>query len=286
MDQNGLQVWVLVGVSAIHKQAFAKNILNSEDNWMFVDREHFRYMNFADEKMGVRKENLITEMILSSISGLLVKRSNVVTDIASFKKDHYEELVRRFNHLATITFDIIDAEDFIPKKKDINDLNALKENFDFSFRPQLIEEQKVLEQNSLLPKAIICDLDGTLSFLNGRSSFDASKSDEDILNIPVANVLKNYTTLGYKILLVTGRYERYRRPTLKFLEKHGIHYDALWMRANNDFRKDAVVKTELFVSEIQSNYFVEFVLDDRNQVVDMWRKDIGLPCFQVNYGDF
>jgi len=27
-------------------------------------------------------------------------------------------------------------------------------------------------------------------------------------------------------------------------------------------------------------------LDDRNQVVDMWRRELALPCFQVNYGDF
>lgn len=31
---------------------------------------------------------------------------------------------------------------------------------------------------------------------------------------------------------------------------------------------------------------VKFVLDDRNQVVDMWRKDLGLTCLQVDYGDF
>ena len=35
----------------------------------------------------------------------------------------------------------------------------------------------------------------------------------------------------------------------------------------------------------QPKYFVEFVLDDRNQVVDLWRKDLNLPCLQVNYGN-
>jgi hypothetical protein len=28
------------------------------------------------------------------------------------------------------------------------------------------------------------------------------------------------------------------------------------------------------------------VLDDRNQVVDMWRNDLGLTCLQVDWGDF
>jgi len=33
-------------------------------------------------------------------------------------------------------------------------------------------------------------------------------------------------------------------------------------------------------------YFVEFVVDDRQQVVDMWRRTLGLTCVQVDYGDF
>jgi len=32
-------------------------------------------------------------------------------------------------------------------------------------------------------------------------------------------------------------------------------------------------------------YHVEFVLDDRNQVVNFWRY-LGLTCFQVAEGDF
>lgn len=37
---------------------------------------------------------------------------------------------------------------------------------------------------------------------------------------------------------------------------------------------------------IKDKYAVDFVLDDRNCVVDMWRKKLDLACFQVNYGDF
>lgn len=141
-------------------------------------------------------------------------------------------------------------------------------------------------QNSELPKAIICDLDGTLALMNGRNPFDASKCDEDELNNPVANVLRNYKKLGYKILLVSGREDQYREPTLRFLAKHEIGYDALIMRKTKDYRKDSIIKTEIYNEFIKDNYFVEFVLDDRNQVVDTWRNDLKLPCFQVYYGDF
>ncbi|WP_257669738.1 phosphatase domain-containing protein [Parapedobacter tibetensis] len=90
--------------------------------------------------------------------------------------------------------------------------------------------------------------------------------------------------MGYKILLLSGREEVYRPQTEAFLQKHHIGYDGLWMRQKNDYRKDAVIKKELFRAHIDGQYRVEFGLDDRDQVVELWRKL--LPCSQVAYGDF
>lgn len=59
----------------------------------------------------------------------------------------------------------------------------------------------------------------------------------------------------------------------------------LHMRKTGDMRKDAIVKREIFDGEIKDYFFIEFVLDDRNQVVEMWR-DLGLTCFQVADGNF
>jgi predicted kinase len=141
-------------------------------------------------------------------------------------------------------------------------------------------------QNPVLPKAIICDLDGTLALMNGRNPFDASRCDEDLLNNPVANVLINYKNLGYKIILLSGREDKFEAPTLRFLENHKIEFDVLLMRKTADSRKDSIIKKEIFDAEIRDKFFIEFVLDDRNQVVDMWRNELKLPCFQVYYGDF
>ena len=57
------------------------------------------------------------------------------------------------------------------------------------------------------------------------------------------------------------------------------------MRRNGDSIPDAIIKMALFESYIRSKYDVEFVLDDRNQVVKMWRS-LGLKCLQVQEGDF
>lgn len=141
------------------------------------------------------------------------------------------------------------------------------------------------EHNGNLPEAIICDLDGTLSHLNGRNPYDATHCDEDGLNHIVRDILWRFGNTGTRIVLVSGREAAYREPTLRFLEKHNIPFDVLLMRSTGDARKDSVVKEEIYKYNIKELYNVLFVLDDRDQVVAMWREQ-GLQCFQVNYGNF
>ncbi|MEL6989627.1 MAG: polynucleotide kinase, partial [Bacteroidota bacterium] len=137
-----------------------------------------------------------------------------------------------------------------------------------------------------LPKAIICDLDGTLALMNGRDPFMAKNCDQDLLNTPVADLVKLKAKEGCKILLFSGRSEEYKAPTLEWLSRYEIPYELLRMRKVKDNRKDSIVKKEFFEEEVSGKYNIEFVLDDRNQVVDLWRDDLGLACFQVYYGDF
>ena len=136
-----------------------------------------------------------------------------------------------------------------------------------------------------LPQAVLCDLDGTLAHLNGRSPYDASTCLDDLVNMPVAHIVQTYAGLGVYVILVSGREARYRKPTERWLQKHNIPYHALHMRPTRDYRKDAVIKTELYRSHLEGAYSVLFVLDDRNQVVEMWR-GLGLTCLQVAPGDF
>ena len=57
------------------------------------------------------------------------------------------------------------------------------------------------------------------------------------------------------------------------------------MRKTGDNRKDAIVKREIYETHIKDKYQVDYVLYDRNQVVEMWRS-LGLTCLQVADGDF
>ena len=299
------QLLILVGAPGSGKSTFARYFIRTEENWMRLCRDDFRTMHFTHSNLPLREERLLTEMLDASIELLLRKRTNVILDATHCKAEYLNEYIGKFNHLADISFKIFETDakiiaercekryketgKFIPpsiQKRFINELEELKKTFDFSTRLQQEIHVATIAQDTSLPKAIICDLDGTLALLNNRNPFDASTCADDELNTPVANILKTYAKKDYKILLVSGREECFREQTGEFLQKHDIPYHQLWMRQAKDYRKDSIVKREIFNAAIDNKYFIEFVLDDRNQVVDLWRKELKLPCFQVNYGNF
>jgi hypothetical protein len=142
---------------------------------------------------------------------------------------------------------------------------------------------EAIEQDTSLPSAIICDLDGTLALLNGRSPYDASTCENDILNEPVAEVLRSFDKTT--IIFMSGRFDTHRAETERWLVHHGFHFQLLYMRKAGDMRKDSTMKRELFDEHVRGKYFVRFVLDDRDSVVELWRS-LGLTCFQVAEGNF
>jgi predicted kinase len=143
-----------------------------------------------------------------------------------------------------------------------------------------------------LPWCVIFDIDGTLARHNGRGPYDLERCEGDGLNSPVANALENYhlpdpeIDFEYKVVLLSGRQSEYREHTVRWLDKHEVEYDELYMRPNDDRRPDFVIKSELFEEHIRGRYNVEVVYDDRDQVVDLWRLVYKLPCFQVAAGAF
>lgn len=298
---------ILVGAPGSGKSTFARYFLRTEDNWIRVNRDDFRLMQFGDSLMIPFYEERISKMVEASVLTLLKSDTNVIIDATNTSLRTIQDMIHTYTEYADISFKVFDlpvdelvkrcdkryeeTRKFISKsvvERNVANLKHTLEKFDFAPIPRKVQvaTTSYATQDKNLPKAVICDLDGTLSLLNGRDPYNAATCDNDLLNEPVAAALKMAKQRGYQVILLSGREDKFREPTVRFLDKHQIGYDLLLMRTSNDFRKDNIIKRELFEGEIQGKYFVEFLLDDRNQVVDMWRKDLHLPCFQVNYGDF
>lgn len=137
-----------------------------------------------------------------------------------------------------------------------------------------------------LPSAVMCDIDGTLALRGARGPFDFTRCEEDLLNVSVRGALRSFRSAdGDVIVLLSGRGEEHRARTEAWLRAHEVPYDELWMRAAGDGRRDDVVKAELFDRHVRHRFAVRVSLDDRDRVVAVWRR-MGLPTWQVNYGNF
>lgn len=150
----------------------------------------------------------------------------------------------------------------------------------------------------LVKDTIICDLDGTLADCEHRvhhvrgkpknwDAFFAGVKD-DRVSTPVLFVVDAFLyrePTPFKLIFCSGRPERCRADTEAWLrEECRITEFTLLMRKDGDFRADDIVKQEILDQHIDKDR-VLFVLDDRQQVVDMWRRN-GLTCFQVAEGNF
>ena len=144
------------------------------------------------------------------------------------------------------------------------------------------------------PQAILIDIDGTIANVSHRRQYVATKPrnwdawNRSIINDkPIPQVLEVFNALKdrFPIFFVSGRSDDYRDVTIEWFEKHGIYehdYNGLMMRKYQDHRDDAIVKGEI-ADEIEKDYKIFAVFDDRKRVVDMWAKR-GIFVFDVGQG--
>jgi predicted kinase len=155
------------------------------------------------------------------------------------------------------------------------------------WRQYLRPAPEVIEHVPGLPSAVIVDIDGTIARMVERGPFEWAKVGSDEPVPTVVRLVRDLSIGGERIVFMSGRDEVCRPETEEWLIRQGLGVGwSLFMRPAGDMRKDSLVKRELFDAHVRGNFNVRFVLDDRNQVVDMWRNDLGLTCLQVAEGDF
>ncbi len=122
--------------------------------------------------------------------------------------------------------------------------------------------------------------------MSGRGPYDWGRVGSDLPHEAVIAAVRAMHAAGNAIVFCSGRDEIARSETEAWLDLYvGVPYEALFMRPEGDNRKDAVVKREIFETEIEGRWRIAGVFDDRQQVVRMWR-ELGLTVFQVAEGDF
>ena len=299
------KVIITRGLPASGKSTWAKNFILENPKYIRINMDDLWRMLYASNKCfipGIGNEYFILSIRNTLLQDALLGGRDVIIDDTNFVEYNIPDINKIVEDI-NLDYNLsiqIEIKNFNVDPVECIKRNALRpeservpeeviwDMYNKYVKPQEYPEQTKLVQDPSLPRAIICDLDGTLALHNGRSPYDCKECSSDEVNEPVNSLLKKYHNEGIQIIFVSGRNESCREETILWLEEAGWyrlkHY--LYMREDKDNRKDAVIKKEIFDNHIRGRYYIEFVLDDRDQVVSLWRNVIGLHCFQVAYGSF
>ena len=296
------KIIALQGIPASWKSTFAKKFIASHPLWVRVNKDDIRRgLGITYEKFDKNLEAQVIDaernMVLSFMRAwmnVIVDNTHLVHKRTKQNKhiNYYQELAKKFDYDFEIKTFYIDEDEARARDEARGDDKVGSEVFDkmkaySEFPWKFPANPTFLEIDEKKKPCIICDLDGTLAFMNGkRSPYDYSKVVWDGYNARLGDLLKLFqNTTDVEIIFLSGRKAECQKETKNWLRANGWSKNKLIMRNDSDTRCDTIVKREMYEEHIEPIYNVVAVFDDRNRVVDMWR-ELNLPVYQVWYGDF
>lgn len=310
MSKKNRQVKILIGIPGSGKSTWSKDFVSKNPDWVRVGRDDFRFMLKDSPILDPKGEKMLNDLMTQTTRKALLSGYNVVLDNTHCKLKYINEAIASVNDLADVDFRYFDVpmttcieRDKTREKKVgapiitkmAKDLAILLDTF--GWQPVKQKGKTIVDYTAnwdpALPFAVITDVDGTIAHMGTRRGpFDWKKVGVDAPDPIIIGALKAWKMAGFnaetdniQILVVSGRDGSCRKETEEWLDAYGVPHDAIFMRPANDFRKDSLIKKEIFENDIKGKYNVIMVYDDRNQVVDVWR-GLGLKCLQCEPGEF
>jgi predicted kinase len=280
-----------LGLPASGKTSWAKRQLQTDANLVLVSRDELRNMlhdgkfSKGNEKQVIRIQDQIISDALGAHRSVIVHDTNFHPSNVERFQGHADALKVELRERSFISVPLETCiERDLHRPESVGE-HVIRRMWQTYLAPQ---PEPAPQHDAQLLDAIIVDMDGTLAIMGDRSPYDMSGlCINDQVNEPVARVLRREHGNFYppNILVCSGRHEANRSATEQWLRRHEIPFTELWMRPDDDNRKDAILKREIYDEHIRGRYNVLYVLDDRDQVVELWRS-LGLSCWQVAPGAF
>jgi hypothetical protein len=140
-----------------------------------------------------------------------------------------------------------------------------------------------------LPKARIYDMQGTLADVRSiRHLVEGEKKDFDAFHYATAgcpphqwvvDAMRKDFLAHICPLVLTGMNAKFKRVVDFWLADHDVPATLVMMRADGDFRKDVVVKREMY-DRLILHYDIIGAYDDNPNIVELW-ESLDLPTTVV-----
>lgn len=309
------KLWCMRGFSGSGKSTRAREIA-TEEGVVVVNRDLIRLQLLGSWWTGKKDdEDRVTIAEEAQVKAFLVSGTSVVVDSTHLNPSYLRKWARLATRLGA-EFAVVDMiVDPIECRRRVYQRWCAEQGTDNAryLDPKVVDQQakrfpvekwptitadppfvvQPYVPDPLLPRAIICDIDSTLAHIpeGGRSPYDYTRVGGDLVDPVVRRLVNREWDEGTVVLIVSGRDDSCREATDKWLFANDIQSHALLMRPTDakDSRgnklPDFQVKYAIFNDFIRDVFRVEYVLDDRRQVIDMWRA-LGLKTLDVAGNEF
>ncbi len=277
--EDKLKAIVCVGVSASGKSTWAEDLTRRHpSSWVEVNRDNIRFASGPKDwnkyKFTKANERNVTESVEKQIEEYAKLECNIVqsdTNLTKKYRDSLISLLESYGYEVEVKVFHISLEE--AWKRDANRQGGVGHSIIYSQYEKYLDfiGRKTYEPSASLPKAVICDIDGTVAHMHNRGPFEWDKVAEDLPKTSVISML-HVLAKDSQVIFLSGRDGKCFRDTEDWLVENlpqDIQFRLL-MRRPGDNRKDAIIKEELFWSSIADYFFVDTVIDDRPCMIRLW----------------
>jgi predicted kinase len=286
-----------VGVSASGKSTWVidfimkEQIHNPKTKWVDVNRDDIRFnyilngcRDWTKYIFSKSNESKVTEIQYQLLKNAIDANHNIIVSDTNLSKKTRNSLR---SYLENFGYQVEEKPFPITLEEAIQRDNLRVNGVGFSVIYKQFQkwneyiDRKTYKPNLSKPRAVICDVDGTIAHMTGRFPYEFSAVSSDRVDYVVKQFIYGMIQDSVKIIFLSGRDDSCYDDTHTWLVDNLRILDfQLFMRKTGDYRKDSFIKEEIFWNEIADNYNVLCAIDDRQQVLMLWL-ELGIKTISV-----
>lgn len=293
---------ILQGIQASGKTTYAIEYCKEHPNTIRLNRDDIRSM--FNCKWSRELENIVKNTEYFAMKDAFLRGFDVILDDVSNLNDQTLELINDILKDIEPTVSVSYKRFYVTLEECIH-RDSLREhpigekvikdtyrryNAKLSSMKNQEQLEKFQSQDAKLPHCIIVDIDNTISWnVTGRPWYGEGASEgmkKDVPITPVIDMIKRYP---YHVIYLTGRdnAEDVKNVTINWIKENARLNDGdlILFRENGDHSSGDVVKESLYNNHINGKYFVDYILEDSDKIVKMYREKglIVLQPYNTSY---